>query len=78
MTVVENLYASLGARINTLNTKGHEVNAYGRYNVNDQLTIHAVVGTKISVLDSKEFDEGKKAKKDCYNGFGFAAGVGVA
>ena len=77
LTSVENLYASLGAKINTLNTKGHEVNAYAKYSVNEQLAIHGVVGTKISTLDSKEFDEGKKAKKDCYNGFGFLAGAGV-
>ena len=65
LTAVENLYVSLGAEINTLNSQGHQVNAYARYGM-DALTIHAIVGTKIQTK-----------KDDKYNGFGFLAGAGV-
>ena len=75
LTSVENLYAALGVVIPTLNTKPIKANAYGKYSVNEQLAVHAVVGTKINEFDAKDF--GKKATKDLYNGFGFLAGVGV-
>ncbi len=68
LTAVENLYASLGVVIPTLNSKPISANAYARYGVNEQLTVHAIVGTKINELDKKE---GK------FEGFGFLAGAGV-
>ena len=75
LTAVENLYASLGVTISTLNTQPIKANVYGKYNVNEQLAVHAIVGTKINELDDK--DAKTKAAKDRYNGFGFLAGAGV-
>ena len=75
LTAVENLYAALGVVIPTINTKPIKANVYGKYNVNEQLAVHAIVGTKINEFDAKEY--GKKATKDLYNGFGFLAGAGV-
>ena len=70
LTAVENLFVSVGARINTLNTVAHEVNAYARFAATEQLAIHAIVGSKINANDSKD------GKKD-YDALGFTAGAGV-
>ncbi|MDY6396348.1 MAG: hypothetical protein SPL22_01350, partial [Treponema sp.] len=73
LTAVENLFVSVGAKINTLkeaNTRN--INAYARYNVNEQLTVHARVGTKLNAQDKK--DE-KDPKKDGQFGFLFGAGI---
>ena len=70
LTAVENLFLSVGARINTLNTVAHEVNAYARFAATEQLAIHAIVGSKINAND------GKDGKKD-YDALGFTAGAGV-
>ena len=73
LTSVENLFVSVGARIRTLNTQFHEVNAYAKYNVNDAFTVHAIVGTKINACDAKKTAEDGSYK----TGFGFLGGVGV-
>ncbi|MDY6397474.1 MAG: hypothetical protein SPL22_07050 [Treponema sp.] len=72
LTAVENLFVSLGARINT-NSDVHDkaINAYARYGVNEQLTVHAIVGTKLSAV---YIDKDKGPKDD---GFGFIFGAGV-
>ena len=73
LTAVENLFVSLGARIQTLkeaNTR--DINAYARYGVNEALTVHAIVGTKLNAKDTK--DE-KDPKKDGQFGFLFGAGI---
>ena len=72
LTAVENLFVSVGARINT-NSDAHDkaINAYARYGVNEQLTVHAIVGTKLSVAYTDK-DDGPKD-----DGFGFLAGAGV-
>ena len=69
LTAVENLFVSLGARINTHKETAKIVNAYARYGINEALTIHAIVGTKISAADAKE------GKADGAFGFLFGAGV---
>ena len=73
LTAVENLYASAGVKVPTLNTKPYEANVYAKFNANEQLAIHGVVGTKINNLDSKKSAEESEYK----TGFGFLAGVGV-
>ena len=73
LTSVENLFVSVGARIATLNSQAHEVNAYARYGVNEALTVHAIVGTKLNAYDAKKSAEDKEFK----TGLGFNAGVGV-
>jgi len=72
LTAVENLFVSLGARINT-NSDAHDkaINAYARYGVNEQLTVHAIVGTKLSAA----YTDKDKGPKD--DGFGFIFGAGV-
>ena len=70
LTAVENLFVSVGARINTLDTVAHEVNAYARFAATEQLAIHAIVGSKINANDGKDY------KKD-YDALGFTAGAGV-
>ena len=73
LTSVENLYASLGVKVPTLNTQPYQANVYAKYNANEQLAIHAIVGTKINNLDKK-----KTADEDEWKtGFGFLAGAGV-
>ena len=70
---VENLFASVGVEIPTLNTKPILANAYACYGVSEQLAIHALLGTQINKKDEKE-----SAKKDKYEtGLGFNVGVGV-
>ena len=69
LTAVENLFVSLGARINTHKETAKIVNAYARYGINEALTVHAIVGTKISAADAKE------GKADGAFGFLFGAGV---
>lgn len=76
LTAVENLYASLGARINTLDTEAHEVNLFARYNVSEQLAINAAFGTKINQYDAKK--QAESTSEGIETGFGFAAGAGVA
>ena len=73
LTSVENLYASLGVKVPTLNTKPYQANVYAKYNANEQLAIHAIVGTKINNLDQKKTAEEHEWK----TGFGFLAGAGV-
>jgi len=73
LTSVENLFASVGAVVPTLNSKAYKVNAYARYGVNEQLTVHARVGTKINAYDAKKSSEENEWK----TGFGFLAGAGV-
>ena len=73
LKAVENLYASLGVVVPTLNSKPYVANAYARYNVNDQLAVHALVGTKINAYDDKKSTDDKEWK----TGFGFTGGVGV-
>ena len=70
LTSVENLFVSVGARINTLKEANTQViNAYARYGVNEQLTVHALVGTNLNGTDAKE------GKAD--GQLGFLAGAGV-
>lgn len=73
LKAVENLYASLGVVVPTLNSKPYVANAYARYSVNDQLAVHALVGTKINANDAKK----SKEEKEWKTGFGFVGGVGV-
>ena len=73
LTAVENLFASVGVVVPTLNSKPYKVNAYARYGVNEQLTVHARVGTKINAYDAKKSSEDNEWK----TGFGFLAGAGV-
>ena len=73
LTAVENLFASVGVVVPTLNTRPYKVNAYARYGVNEQLTVHARVGTKINNYDAKKTAE----DGDYKTGFGFLAGAGV-
>jgi hypothetical protein len=69
LTAVENLYASLGARIQTKKEANvRDINAYVRYSM-DALAIHAIVGTKLNAQDSN------KDKTDGAFGFLFGAGV---
>ncbi len=75
LTSVENLYASLGVKVPTLNTQPYQANVYAKYNANEQLAIHAIVGTKINNLDQKKTAEDKKG--EWQTGFGFLAGAGV-
>jgi hypothetical protein len=72
LTAVENLFVSVGAKINT-NSDAHDkkVNAYARYGVNEQLTVHAIVGTKLSAV----YEDKDNGSKD--DGFGFLAGAGI-
>ena len=70
LTAVENLFVSVGAKINTLKEANTQnINAYVRYGVNEALTVHALVGTNLNGADKKE----KKAD----GALGFLAGVGV-
>ena len=71
LTAVENLFVSVGAKIDTLDKTAKIINAYGRYGVNEQLAIHARVGTKLSTPYTTDKNENKD------DGFGFLAGVGV-
>ena len=72
LKAVENLFAAVGTRINT-NSDAHdkEINLYARYGVNEQLTVHALAGTKLSACYT---DKDNKFHDD---GLGFMAGVGV-
>lgn len=72
LKAVENLFAAVGTRINT-NSDAHdkEINLYARYGVNEQLTVHALAGTKLSAVYTNK----DGVKKD--DGLGFMAGVGV-
>ncbi|MBR1722745.1 MAG: hypothetical protein IJ727_09745 [Treponema sp.] len=70
LTAVENLFVSVGAKINTLKEANcQKVNAYARYGVNEQLAIHALVGTNFNGKDTKE----NKADGE----LGFLVGAGV-
>lgn len=71
LTAVENLFVTVGAKINTLEKTAKEVNAYARYGVNEQLTVHAIVGTSIGGNYTNKDGETKEG------GFGFLAGAGV-
>ncbi|MBB5226288.1 hypothetical protein DYE50_09535 [Treponema ruminis] len=73
LTSVENLFVSVGATIPTLNSQATGVNAYARYGVNEALTAHLIVGTKIGQKDAKKSAEEGEFK----TGLGFLAGVGI-
>lgn len=74
LTAVENLFASVGAKIDTAEKTAKVINAYARYGVNEQLTLHVIVGTKIGGPDKKS-EKPADAKAD--GAFGFYAGAGV-
>ena len=75
LTAVENLFVSVGARINTLKEANQQViNAYARYGVNEALTVHALVGTNLNGRDNK-LENGKVKKED--GALGFLVGAGV-
>ena len=71
LTSVENLFVSVGAKIDTAEKTAKVVNAYARYGVNEQLTVHARVGTQIGKNYKNKDGEAKEG------GFGFLAGAGV-
>ena len=70
LSAVENLFVTVGAKIDTLEKTYKEINAYARYNM-DALAIHAIVGTVIGGQYKNKDGEDKDG------GFGFLAGAGV-
>ena len=76
LTAVENLFVTVGAKIDTAEKTAKVVNAYARYNM-EAITIHAIVGTKIGGPDFR-FKDGALTKDSKEDGaFGITAGVGV-
>ena len=71
LTAIENLFASVGFKMNTHEKTWKEINAYARYGVNEQLTVHAIVGTVIGGNYTNKDGETKES------GFGFLGGAGV-
>ena len=87
LTMVDGLYASVGAQIPTahvfttydplgLNLKDAPtvVNAYARYSL-DALAVHLAVGTKLNTFDEKKALKGDDAALDGQVGFAIGAGA---
>lgn len=74
LTMVDGLYASVGAQIPTASVNEFNstiVNAYARYSL-DALAVHLAVGTKLNTVDNSKTDDSK------YDGnLGFAIGAGA-
>lgn len=74
LTMVDGLYASVGAQIPTASVNEFDstiVNAYARYSL-DALAVHLAVGTKLNTKDNSKTDDSK------YDGnLGFAIGAGA-
>lgn len=87
LTMVDGLYASVGAQIptthvfteyNLLASKFADVptvvNAYARYSL-DALAVHLAVGTKLNTFDMKKVMKGDDAASDGQVGFAIGAGA---
>lgn len=74
LTMVDGLYATVGAQIPTASVNEFDstiVNAYARYSL-DALAVHLAVGTKLNTVDNSKTDDSK------YDGnLGFAIGAGA-
>lgn len=74
LTMVDGLYATVGAQIPTASVNEFDstiVNAYARYSL-DALAVHLAVGTKLNTVDNSKTDDSK------YDGnVGFAIGAGA-
>lgn len=74
LTMVDGLYATVGAQIPTASVNEFDstiVNAYARYSL-DALAVHLAVGTKFNTVDNSKTDDSK------YDGnLGFAIGAGA-
>lgn len=74
LTMVDGLYATVGAKIPTASVNEFNstiVNAYARYSL-DALAVHLAVGTKLNTVDNSKTDDSK------YDGnLGFAIGAGA-
>lgn len=74
LTMVDGLYATVGAQIPTASVNEFDstiVNAYARYSL-DALAVHLAVGTKLNTKDNSKTDDSK------YDGnLGFAIGAGA-
>lgn len=74
LTMVDGLYATVGAQIPTASVNEFDstiVNAYARYSL-DALAVHLAVGTKLNTKDNSKTDDSK------YDGnVGFAIGAGA-
>lgn len=74
LTMVDGLYATVGAQIPTASVNEFDstiVNAYARYSL-DALAVHLAVGTKLNTVDKSKTDDSK------YDGnLGFAIGAGA-
>lgn len=87
LTMVDGLYASVGAQIPTAHVFTEYnllagkiadvptvVNAYARYSL-DALAVHLAVGTKLNTFDMKKVMEGDDAASDGQVGFAIGAGA---
>lgn len=87
LTMVDDLYASVGAQIPTAHVFTEYnllagkiadvptvVNAYARYSL-DALAVHLAVGTKLNTFDMKKVMEGDDAASDGQVGFAIGAGA---
>lgn len=87
LTIVDGLYASVGAQIPTahvffepkslddkLKDEPTVVNAYARYSL-DALAVHLAVGTKLNTFDVKKAMKGDDAALDGQVGFAIGAGA---
>lgn len=89
LTMVDGLYASVGAQIPTAHVFTLDitdpmkpkvtdvptvVNAYARYSL-DALAVHLAVGTKLNTFDKKKVMEGDDAASDGQVGFAIGAGA---